>query len=105
MRRLARRCLARGVQGLAGVAGEGVLILLGTDLPWADGAVYLGRDPRAPGLLLPTLLSPDVPLDLLERAVARRMLLPVAWLPAPTALVSLASAGPVDPARLEHLAR
>lgn len=51
------------------------LLLLGTgaDLPWAAGVAWLGSDPVAPALLLPTLSTPGVPLDLLQRACARRV--------------------------------
>lgn len=56
-------------------AGEGVLVLLGesADLPWSDGVVFLGRDPAAPHLLLPTNRRPDVPVDLFARAVAAHL--------------------------------
>ncbi|MBN9618353.1 MAG: hypothetical protein J0H43_01245, partial [Actinobacteria bacterium] len=37
-----------------------------SDLPWADGVTYLGWDG---GLLLPTLLAPSFPSDLLRRAL------------------------------------
>jgi hypothetical protein len=49
-----------------------MVLLIGDDLPWADGVVYLGRDPAAPKLLLPTTLRPDVPLDLFERALLKK---------------------------------
>jgi hypothetical protein len=41
-------------------------------LPWVDGAQYLGRDPGAPSLLLPTTHAPPVPASLFERAIAAR---------------------------------
>jgi hypothetical protein len=70
-RALARRALGRRLDG---VAGDDLLVLLGEAdaLPWADGAVYLGRDERAPSLLLPTALEPDVPVELFERALLAR---------------------------------
>lgn len=80
-RALARRLVARidrgpedSLEKLSGVAGPDLLILLGDPaaLPWVEGAVYLGRDPGAPSLLLPTTREPSVPVDLLERALAGR---------------------------------
>jgi hypothetical protein len=38
-------------------------------LPWIDGALYLGQEPEAPRLLVPTALAPDIPYALLERAL------------------------------------
>lgn len=57
-----------------GVAGPGVLVVLGeaNPLPWVDGVVYLGRDPRAPRLLLPTAQEPELHPGLLEQAVLLR---------------------------------
>ncbi|MCK6546889.1 hypothetical protein L6R52_13655 [Myxococcota bacterium] len=75
---LADRLLTRSDDALArlrGVAGPGVLVVLGdTDaLPWADGVTYLGRDPGAPDLVLPTALAPSAPAPLFERALAREL--------------------------------
>jgi hypothetical protein len=76
-RALAPRLLAREDAALArlhGVAGKDVLVVLAeaADLPWLDGIVYLGRDPEAPALLVPTILEPEVPIALVERALVRR---------------------------------
>jgi hypothetical protein len=38
-------------------------------LPWVDGIEYLGRDPAAPELLLPTALEPNVSVSLLPAAL------------------------------------
>ncbi|WAS87397.1 bpX5 domain-containing protein [Corallococcus sp. NCRR] len=78
-----------------GVAGSDVLVLLGgaASLPWVDGAVYLGRDPLAPALLLPCALEPEVAPSLLERALlAGQGDAPLAVLPASGMLVSVAAA-------------
>ncbi len=58
---------------LRGGAGDDVVLILGTaaDLPWVDGAIYLGQDATAPGLYLPTAAAPDVPLPLLQNALRR----------------------------------
>lgn len=90
---------------LIGVAGPSLLIALGEGdaLPWVDGVVYLGRDPRAPSLLLPTTLAPDVPVALLERALLGRnegIAAPVAVLVDPPALVGVGAARPLGRAEL-----
>jgi hypothetical protein len=99
---LARRALGADDQQLAawsGVAGSGVLVLLGeTDsLPWVDGAVYLGRDGAAPSLLLPCALAPEVAPALLERALVTQAAAgtPLAVLPRSALLIPLGSARPV----------
>src|SRR5262249_18847627 len=56
-RALVRRLLARTDEELArlrGVAAASLVLILGEDLPWVDGARYLGADPLALALLLPT---------------------------------------------------
>lgn len=105
-RLLADRLLARSDEELArleGVAGEDLLVVLGpsAELPWTDGAVYLGRDPEAPSLLLPTTREPSVPLPLLERALTARALRvpgvapPLAVFPDPPLLISTLQARPL----------
>jgi len=108
-RRLAQRLLAKDDEALArlsGAAGSGLVALLGAedDLPWADGVVYLGRDPAAPALLLPTALAPLAPLELWERALLAALdapALPVAVLLAPLRAISLGGARPLQRAALE----
>ncbi len=99
---LARRVLEAGDEVLArwrGVAGPGVLVLLGDtqSLPWVEGVVYLGRDAAAPSLLLPCTLAPDVAPALLERALVARVQAgtPLAVLPRPQRLVPVGAARPV----------
>ncbi|MCP3139973.1 bpX5 domain-containing protein [Pyxidicoccus xibeiensis] len=100
---LARRVLAEEdsrLAGWSGVAGAGVLVLLGpaASLPWVDGAVYLGRDAGAPSLLMPCSLAPEVSSSMLERALLARLGsggTPVVVLPASGHLVSVADARPV----------
>ena len=101
---LARRVLSETDARLAawsGVAGTGVLILLGPagSLPWVDGAVYLGRDSAAPSLLLPCALAPNVASSMLERALLARVGgagTPLAVLPASGHLVPVGAARPVS---------
>jgi hypothetical protein len=64
-------------------------------LPWCDGARYLGRDPEAPALYVPTAIGPDLPVSLVERAVLRLAPAPVAVLPLEDRLVSVAAARPL----------
>ena len=76
-RRLARRLLRASDEDLArwrGVSGDATLAVVGEreTLPWTDGVTYLGRDPAAPSLWLPTTLRPDVPVELFERALLAR---------------------------------
>jgi hypothetical protein len=100
---LARRALAVDDAALArwsGVAGPGVLVLLGDaeSLPWVDGVLYLGRDPAAPSLLLPCTLAPDVAPALLDRALVARAEAgtPLAVLPRSGHLVPVGTARPVS---------
>ena len=106
-RLLAERLLARSDEDLArleGVAGEDLLVVLGpaAELPWADGAVYVGKDPEAPSLLLPTTREPSVPLPLLEQALVARALRvpgvapPLVVFPDPPLVASTLSARPVS---------
>jgi hypothetical protein len=100
---LAARALASGEDALARlsglVTGDHLFLLAAEeDLPWVDGCRFLGRDAAAPSLLLPTEVAPDVPVDVLERALRRHLpeaLLPLAILPS-RAVVSLAVAAKVD---------
>lgn len=74
---LARRLLQRDDKTLAKLegisAGEWLLFRgVAEDLPWADGAIYLGRDAAAPALLLPTLWHSAPDAALLQRALKNR---------------------------------
>jgi hypothetical protein len=70
---------------LQGISAEQMILLTGEseNLPWTNGAIYLGRDAQMPSLLLPTTLKPSCPLDLFERALNEkfRSLSPFAVLP------------------------
>lgn len=72
-RRLRAGAVDRAGSGadLRATANAGWIVVLGAepDLPWADGAVYLGWDA---GLLLPTTSQPWPPADLLREAVRHR---------------------------------
>jgi len=110
-RALGRRLLALDdarLAALAAVAAADLLLVVGAgdDLPWIDGAGYLGRDPAAPELLLPTTLAPTVPAPVLARAVRARLQAasaspPAAVLAAPTTrIVPCGGARAIDRARL-----
>lgn len=107
-RALAGRLLRRGDEELLrlrGVGGPQALVVLGAepDLPWVNGVTYLGRDERAPALLVPTQLEPDVALPLYQLALLRECAAPpgpVAFLPAAGLLVPIGGAQPIERERL-----
>jgi len=95
---LARRLLARGDTGaFRGIAGETTLVLLGRDPPWVDGAVYLGREPGAPRLWVPTRLEPDLDAFRVGRKLLEMGLVgPVALLPDQGLAIPLSEAAPLQ---------
>lgn len=101
--RLARRLLAYNrTTPVRAVAGEGLLVILGDDLPWAEGIVYLGREASASQMYLPTVLAPSVAPALLARAIERRMPAPAGpFAVVDTLIIPLAAALPLDLSRLE----
>jgi hypothetical protein len=97
---------ASEIGGLHAVATSSTLLLFGEEdaLPWVDGVVYLGRDPGAPRLFVPTALAPDLPMALLERALFARWpgaRAPAALLLDPLRLADGLSPTPFDLASLE----
>jgi len=72
------------------VGAPGLLVILGEELPWVDGVVYLGHDAQSPSLLLPTNVEPSVPAALLQRALALNG--PCALLLDPPSIVPLSEA-------------
>lgn len=109
-RRLAEKLLSLSDEALSrlqGMSGAEVLLIVGAAscLPWVDGAVYLGRDPAAPGLLAPTNLEPELPIALLERAILKRvpgLLPPLAILPSSCLILSANSARPLSRPTLQQ---
>jgi hypothetical protein len=104
-RRLLRDDLPLPLDRLRGAATDEALVVLGeaADLPWVDGAVYLGKDLKAGSLLVPTTMVPSVPLDALERALLGRfadVAAPVVVLPAPGLVFSAAPALPLSRDRI-----
>lgn len=92
---------------LRACVGDDLMVVLGDDtcLPWVDQAIYLGHDPAAPGLLLPTNRGLNVPVDLFAEALTRRVGRgPWAVLPADSGglvAVPIAPAGPIARDQLE----
>lgn len=66
---------ANALESLKTVLFDGGVALIGEErvLPWVDGGVYLGREPMASNLLVPTCLQPNVCADLFERALRRHI--------------------------------
>jgi hypothetical protein len=86
---------------LTGSSADDLLVVCGkaSDLPWADGVVYLGIDDDAPNVLLPTTRRPDVPLDLFARAITARCESepsPIAVLETPACLIPLGAQRHID---------
>jgi len=100
--RLARRLLQlpdESLSQLEGVAGQQLILVQGAgeQLPWADGVQYLGVDPAAPFLLLPTNYRPSLPEAFVQKALLKKAGSSgrIAVLPSPLLLVPLQAARPV----------
>ncbi len=110
----ARRLHARLAQLPAGIqarllasASRDVMIVTGTpaDLPWVPGVAYATRCAEAPTLWRPTVLQPDVPADLLARALHRSHARePLLLWPEPVAVVPLDRQQRVSPELLARIA-
>jgi hypothetical protein len=90
---------------LSGVSTKNTIVVLAQqedELPWVDGIQYLGKDPAAPQLLLPTALAPDVHAGLFERAIAgkARTVGLIAVVPDPPAIIPMKPALPLTVAKL-----
>ena len=67
-----RKLDAQAQARLSIVATRDMLVVLGADLPWVDGARYCAPDPRVRNLWLPTSMAPRLAPDLLRRSVTAR---------------------------------
>ena len=90
---------------LEGGASDGLVVVAGAseDLPWVDGVVYLGHDPAAADLLVPTTHMASAPAMLVEAALRARGALPAgpfAVLLDPLTLVPLRELRRIDRAAL-----
>jgi hypothetical protein len=100
MQFLGTRLLTRSdaaLSKLEAVKLENGLVVLGAanDLPWAPGVIYLGTDPSAPALLLPSAVEPSAHPALLERAIFARhnkLTAPVALVPSLALMFSVRAA-------------
>jgi len=76
---------AQGIQQLLDLGSERIARLRGSytrdaillladeaNLPWIPNATYLGQAESAPNILIPTHLSPNLPVDWLARAIELR---------------------------------
>lgn len=90
------KCPEKQLQSMRGVSSSGVVVITAehADLPWVDGAIYLGQEANS-GIFLPTSLVPSVPAVLLERAIClkyRDLARPFAIIAAPPAVVPMGNA-------------
>jgi len=85
---------------LRAVADEHWVVIVGDahELPWADGAVYLGWEA---GTLVPTTVMPFPPTDIVTRSVGHAVGELVVLLPG-TVLVSTMPVQPADPELLAN---
>jgi hypothetical protein len=96
---------ARQAKLQATASGEALIVSADQTeaLPWSEGAAYAAPCVRAPGLWLPTLHEPDLPVDLIASALqARHARQPLLLWPDPAAIVPLDRLLPASPS---HLAR
>jgi hypothetical protein len=93
-------------QRLAVTASRDVVVVLGppADLPWVDSAAYAAPCEEDARLWVPTLWEPDVPADLLARALfLRHGRQPMLLWPEPVVLIPLDRQLPVSAAQLRQL--
>lgn len=89
---------------LQGISGKQMILLTGEseNLPWTNGAIYLGRDAQIPSVLLPTTLKPNCPLDLFERALNEKFNRFTPFAVLPEKIIPFGAAKPVSRAVLEN---
>lgn len=103
---LALRLLERPLNDLRGCTSGDQLVLLGPpeQLGWVEGAVYLGLEPGAPLLYVPTLWAPSLPAEWICSRLARLVPPPWLMLPTPLQVLSLAGLSAVEPPSLARFA-
>ncbi len=88
-------------------ASRDVLVVTGAaeDLPWSPGVSYAANSAEAPTFWRPTLLRPDISIDLLSRALQERHARqPLLLWPEPAAVVPLDRLLAVTPEVLARIA-
>lgn len=95
-RSLAQRLLAEDVGRWHGVAWADGLVVLGADVPWVRGLTWIGQEPQAAALYLPTRVASSVdPRWLIEALRSQGRRAPLLVLPETGLLLSLAGARPL----------
>lgn len=92
--------------GLMLTANDEALVVTGAaqSLPWSEGVIYIAPRIDAPALWLSTVECPDLPLDLLQRAIARRHpQSPLLLLREPARIVPLHRAVPASAALIAQI--
>jgi hypothetical protein len=96
------------LDGLTLCLAHQVLVVIGpqASLPWVEGVAYAAPCAHDASLWCPTLQEPDVPADLLARALTRRFQrTPLLLWPQPAAVVPLDRQFPASPEVLAQVAR
>lgn len=86
---------APGLTGVRTHTGDWLLLGPAAQLPWSEGALYLGREPDEPFLLAPTWMRPEWPASWLVELLRSRCPPPWALLP-DRSVVGLALAAALD---------
>lgn len=109
--KLGRRLLAyenNRLEQFKAVASHNLLIIASenSQLPWVDAIIYLGCDPAATQLYMPTLLKPNLAVALLQkRCLQLYQQSPLAILPATNQIVALQSLQTIDKSSIRHWIR
>ncbi len=94
------------LQSLKGIGSKEFIVIIGPEekLPWVKGLIYLGRDIKTPGILLPTLRKPTTDGLLVAEALAEKgMKKPAFLVDAPSCCGSVAEAQPISRRHLQQL--
>ena len=99
---LGERLLEEPKLAFRALAWDQGLVLLGDELPWVSGLIWLGREPDAPGLYLPTQVASTVdPSWVLQCLASQAQPPPIVVLPEPGLFFSLSHARSLDRSALQ----